>query len=74
MYGSAQAAPVRIFLVLFALSVDIHTNIGLPIAIFLLPYYRAVTVKYFEQNIDLNTNELFLPCIHPSRLKFVATH
>ena len=74
IYGSAEAAPVRVFLVLCALSLDVHNTIGLRITIFLPPHYRTVTVKYTEQIIDLNTKELFLPCFHPSRLNFVATH
>jgi hypothetical protein len=74
IYGSAEAAPVRVFLVLCTLSLDVHDNIGLLITIFLPPHYRPVAVKFIEQIIDLNTKELLLPCFHPSRLNFVATH
>ena len=74
IYGSAEAAPVRVFLVLCALSVDVHDNIGLLIAIFLPSHYRTAIVKYIEQIIDFNTKKLFLPCFHPSRVNFVTTH
>ena len=73
IYGSAEAAPVRVFLLLCALF-DVHNNIGLPITIFLPPHNRTVTVKYVEQIFDLNTKELFLPCLHPSRLNLITAH
>ena len=73
IYGSAEAAPVRVFLLLCALF-DVHRNIGLPITIFLPPHNRTVTVQYIEQIFNLNRKELFLPCLHPSCLNFVATH
>ena len=73
IYGSAEAAPVRVFLMLCALF-DIHKNIGLLITIFLPPHNRTVTVKFVEQIFDLNTKKLFFPCLNPSRLNVVATH
>src|SRR5271156_6169568 len=60
--------PCAFFFVRIALPVNADKNIGLFIAIFLPPDYRTVTVKYFEQSIDLNTTELFLLCFYSSRL------
>ena len=37
IYGSAEAAPVRVFRLLCALF-DVHNNVGLPITIFLPPH------------------------------------
>ena len=74
IYGSAEAAPVRVFLLFCALFDVHHNNLGLPITIFLPPHNRTVTFKYVEQIFDLDPKELFLPCLHPSRLNLVATH
>ena len=38
IYGSAEAAPVCVFLLLCAPHFDIHNNVGLPITIFLSPH------------------------------------
>ena len=72
IYGSAEAAPVRVFFLLCVLF-DVH-NIGLPITIFLPPHDRTATVKHVEQTFDLSAKELFISCFHPSCLNLIATH